>query len=62
LHKIYRVVPDREAAREGHVRVVDERGEDYLYPARWFAPKHKSRGGEREVNKRPAENRRGTAL
>jgi hypothetical protein len=37
LHKIYRVVPDREAAREGHVRVVDERGEDYLYPARCFA-------------------------
>ncbi len=35
-HKIYRVVPDRDAAREGDLRVVDESGEDYLYPAEWF--------------------------
>lgn len=38
LHKIYRVVPDQEAAREGDLRVVDESGEDYLYPAKWFVP------------------------
>ena len=37
LHKIYRILPDVEAAREGDVRVVDESGEDYLYPADWFA-------------------------
>lgn len=37
LHKIYRVVPDAEAARDGDVRIVDESGEDYLYPADWFA-------------------------
>ena len=37
LHKIYRVVPDEEAMREGDVRIVDESGEDYLYPAEWFA-------------------------
>jgi hypothetical protein len=37
LHKIYRIVPDVEAAREGDVRIVDESGEDYLYPADWFA-------------------------
>lgn len=36
LHKIYRVLPDEEAAREGDVRVIDESGEDYLYPAEWF--------------------------
>ena len=36
LHKIYRILPDEEAAREGDVRVVDESGEDYLYPAEWF--------------------------
>jgi hypothetical protein len=36
LHKIYRVLPDRDAAREGDLRVVDESGEDYLYPAEWF--------------------------
>ena len=38
LHKIYRVVPDADAARDGDVRVVDESGEDYLYPAEWFEP------------------------
>ena len=36
LHKIYRVVPDHDAAEEGDIRVVDESGEDYLYPANWF--------------------------
>jgi hypothetical protein len=36
-HKIYRVLPDQDAAREGDLRVVDESGEDYLYPAEWFA-------------------------
>ncbi len=38
LHKIYRVVPDEEAAADGEIRVVDESGEDYLYPASRFAP------------------------
>lgn len=36
LHKIYRVLPDEDAAREGDIRVVDESGEDYLYRARDF--------------------------
>lgn len=34
--KLYQVVPDREAAREGYLRVVDESGEDYLYPSELF--------------------------
>lgn len=37
LHKIYRVLPDEDAAPEGDLRIVDESGEDYLYPAEWFA-------------------------
>ena len=37
LHKIYRVIPDEDAAEDGDIRVVDESGEDYLYPAKWFA-------------------------
>jgi hypothetical protein len=37
LHKIYRVVPDEDAAADGDIRVVDESGEDYLYPASYFA-------------------------
>jgi hypothetical protein len=36
LHKIYRVLPDEDAATEGDIRVVDESGEDYLYPAEYF--------------------------
>lgn len=36
LHKIYRIVADADAARDGDVRIVDESGEDYLYPAEWF--------------------------
>ena len=38
LHKIYPVLVDEEAAQEGDVRVIDESGEDYLYPAEWFVP------------------------
>lgn len=34
--KIYRVLSDRDAARHGQVRVVDESGEDYLFPATYF--------------------------
>lgn len=36
-HKIYRVLPDADAWRDGDLRIVDESGEDYLYPAAWFA-------------------------
>jgi len=36
LHKIYRVLPDDEAAEDGDLRVIDESGEDYLYSADYF--------------------------
>jgi hypothetical protein len=36
LHKLYRVLPDEEAAVDGDIRIVDESGEDYLYPAEYF--------------------------
>lgn len=36
LHKIYRVLPDEDAESDGDLRVVDESGEDYLYPAQRF--------------------------
>lgn len=36
LHKIYRVLPDEDAATDGDLRVIDESGEDYLYPAEYF--------------------------
>jgi len=36
LRKVYQVLPDESAAAEGYLRVIDESGEDYLYPASYF--------------------------
>jgi len=36
--KIYQALPDRDAAKHQQVRVIDESGEDYLYPDTLFAP------------------------
>ena len=36
--KVYASLPDADAARHNQVRVVDESGEDYLFPASLFAP------------------------
>jgi hypothetical protein len=36
--KIYQVLPDPDAAKHKQVRVIDESGEDYLYPQSFFAP------------------------
>ena len=44
LRKLYQQLPDHAAADEGYVRVVDDSGEDYLYPSRCFVavdlPRH----------------------
>lgn len=34
--KIYPVLPDAKARKEGYLRIVDESGEDYLYPGTYF--------------------------
>lgn len=36
--KIYAALPDPDAAKHQQVRVIDESGEDYLFPAEFFAP------------------------
>ena len=36
--KIYVSVPDPIASKHGQVRVIDESGNDYLYPKRFFLP------------------------
>ena len=36
VRKIYQVFPDEAAAADGLLRIVDESGEDYLYPAKLF--------------------------
>jgi len=34
--KIYQILPDDEAEKEGYLRIIDESGEDYLYPQSYF--------------------------
>jgi hypothetical protein len=36
VRKVYQVLPDEKANQRGLVRVIDESGEDYLYPASFF--------------------------
>lgn len=36
--KVYEALSDSAAAREGYTRVIDESGEDYLYPSTYFVP------------------------
>ena len=36
IRKIYQVLPDDDAEREGYIRIIDESGEDYLYPQSYF--------------------------
>ena len=38
VRKVYRVIADPKAEQREHMRVVDESGEDYLYPAEYFVP------------------------
>jgi len=37
-HKIYRVLPDDDAATDGDIRIIDESGEDYIYSENRFVP------------------------
>ena len=36
--KIYEAIPDLDAAKHHQIRVIDESGEDYLYPESYFIP------------------------
>lgn len=38
IRKLYEVLPDEAAEKHQLVRVIDESGEDYLYPEGYFAP------------------------
>jgi hypothetical protein len=35
---LYRLIPDADARKDGLLRVIDDSGEDYLYPAEFFVP------------------------
>ena len=38
VRKVYVTLPDERAAEDQFIRVIDETGEDYLYPAKLFVP------------------------
>ncbi len=49
--KLYRIVPDHAAEKDGDLRVLDESGEDYLYPANYFVQVELPRQTIRVLNK-----------
>jgi hypothetical protein len=38
LHKVYRVITSKKADQLGLIRLIDDSGEDYAYPAPMFRP------------------------
>lgn len=49
IHNIYERLPDTDAEGEGMIRVIDESGEDYLFPRRCFLPIKLSRKMQQTV-------------
>ena len=54
LRKIYQVMPDKTAAKLHQLRVIDESGEDYLYPEDYFVPVQLPQAAERAVRRATA--------
>jgi hypothetical protein len=36
VRRVYKVLPDEKAEKKTLLRIIDESGEDYLYPANYF--------------------------
>lgn len=51
LRKLYQVVFDEAAAKLHQIRVIDESGEDYLYPEEYFVPVQLPQAAERAVRR-----------
>ena len=51
LRKLYQVVADPAAAKHHQVRVIDESGEDYLYPEEYFVPVQLPESAEKAVRR-----------
>jgi hypothetical protein len=49
VRKIYHLIPDKAGAGRGLVRVIDEMGEDYLFPEEYFVPLTLPQAAERAV-------------
>jgi hypothetical protein len=54
LRKLYQIIPDKVATGLHQVRVVDESGEDYLYPEDYFVPVQLPQAVERAVRRATA--------
>ena len=54
LRKVYQVVQDDWATAHGHIRVIDELGEDYLYPIEFFVPVALPEAAEEFLRLRPS--------
>jgi len=54
LRKIYQAVTDQAAAKLHHIRVIDESGEDYLYPERYFVAVQLPQAAEKAVRRAAA--------
>jgi len=51
LRKLYQVVADEIAAKVHQIRVIDESGEDYLYPKQYFVPVQLPQAAEKAVRR-----------
>ena len=49
LRKLYESISDENAAKFHQIRVIDESGEDYLYPEEYFVPVQLRQAAERAV-------------
>jgi hypothetical protein len=49
--KVYRLLADAQASKHRQLRVIDESGEDYLYPEKYFVPIKLPQAAERAVLK-----------
>lgn len=50
--KVYQVIGDPQASKHGQLRVIDESGEDYLYPQEYFIPIKLPQAAEKAVLRR----------
>jgi hypothetical protein len=57
IRKIYRIIDDPGAEARGLVRVIDESGEDYLYPTRFFVPIEVPRAAAKAFSKKSPTGR-----
>jgi hypothetical protein len=49
LRKLYQVIADETATKLHQIRVIDESGEDYLYPEEFFVPVQLPQSAEKAI-------------